>query len=293
MTLDDIFADLGPNYGIAEPVANNDGFINKENATNYLNKTLGLSEDDVIFVPTIIEITSAGFYVLGRASLDSITLSEQAPAGVEYHEAWHRVSNLLISENKRKKIFKRINKDGSMTEAEIDEMLAEQFRDFMNYAQNKIDFETTNWFRKIYNFIKILAKVGNYRLAKMYYDINVGKFRNVKPSTENVERFKRIYENGPDFKHRGTNYATIRSSESYNTMISSLFYALLRMNFGNIYNVRYEDLSKVDFEVLRTLISNQYTKFNKPAMKEILDNFDNDIAPAISDLIAKLGGSVK
>ena len=127
----------------------------------------------------------------------------------------------------------------------------------------------------------------------MYYDINVGKFRNVKPSTENVERFKRIYENGPDFKHRGTNYATIRSSESYNTMISSLFYALLRMNFGNIYNVRYEDLSKVDFEVLRTLISNQYTKFNKPAMKEILDNFDNDIAPAISDLIAKLGGSVK
>jgi len=74
MTLDDIFADLGPNYGIAEPVANNDGFINKENATNYLNKTLGLSEDDVIFVPTIIEITSAGFYVLGRASLDSITL---------------------------------------------------------------------------------------------------------------------------------------------------------------------------------------------------------------------------
>ena len=134
MTLDDIFADLGPNYGIAEPVANNDDFINKENATNYLKKTLGLSEDDVIFVPTIIEITSAGFYVLGRASLDSITLSEQAPAGVEYHEAWHRVSNLLISENKRKKIFKRINKDGSMTEAEIDEMLAEQFRDFMNYA---------------------------------------------------------------------------------------------------------------------------------------------------------------
>lgn len=87
--------DLGPNYGIAEPVANNDGFINKENATNYLNKTLGLSEDDVIFIPTIIEITSAGFYVLGRASLDSITLSEQAPAGVEYHEAWHRVSNLF------------------------------------------------------------------------------------------------------------------------------------------------------------------------------------------------------
>ena len=128
----------------------------------------------------------------------------------------------------------------------------------------------------------------------MYYDINVGKFRNVKPSTENVERFKRIYENGPDFKHRGTNYATIRSSESYNIMIGSLFYALLRMNFGNnIYNVRYEDLSKLNFEVLRTLVSNQYTKFNKPAMKEILDNFDNDIAPAISDLIAKLGGSVK
>lgn len=28
-----------------------------------------------------------------------------------------------------------------MTEAEIDEMLAEQFRDFMNYAQNMIDFK--------------------------------------------------------------------------------------------------------------------------------------------------------
>ena len=111
-----------------QTIAENTQFANLNNVVT--NATYTIEND----ISQLKDVTSAGFYVLGRASLDSITLSEQAPAGVEYHEAWHRVSNLLISENKRKKIFKRINKDGRMTEAEIDEMLAEQFRDFMNYA---------------------------------------------------------------------------------------------------------------------------------------------------------------
>jgi len=54
--------------------------------------------------------------VLGRTLEDSILLSEVAPQGVEYHEAWHRVSNLLISDSKRNKIFEKVRKGSKLSD---------------------------------------------------------------------------------------------------------------------------------------------------------------------------------
>lgn len=53
-------------------------------------------------IPTIIDVTEAGTAVVGRVIEDSVLISNFAPVGTEYHEAWHRVSLLLI-DNKEEK----------------------------------------------------------------------------------------------------------------------------------------------------------------------------------------------
>ena len=77
--------------------------MNPKQATEWLQKTLGITPE---IVQSVIDITEAGQAVVGRVTEDSILLSELAPEGTEYHEAWHRVSQLLISPKKRDRLYK-------------------------------------------------------------------------------------------------------------------------------------------------------------------------------------------
>jgi hypothetical protein len=69
-----------------------------------------------------------------------------------------------------------------MSDTEIEEMLADSFKDFMLNDSKTFDFETNNWFRRIYDFIRLWVRTGSYGLAKLYSQINRGKFSGIKPS---------------------------------------------------------------------------------------------------------------
>src|SRR5699024_939175 len=62
-------------------------------AKNWIENTLGITPE---ITDAVIDVTETGMNVVGRVTEDSILLYEDAPLGVEYHEAWHRVSQLLI-----------------------------------------------------------------------------------------------------------------------------------------------------------------------------------------------------
>lgn len=94
-------------------------------------------------------------------------------------------------------------KNPEMTDSQIEETLADQFRDFMlneagNYALIlRIGLEG-------FRFIKLWARTGQYALAKIYSDINRGKFYGIKPNEENVNRFRQIYgTSGPNLEVAG------------------------------------------------------------------------------------------
>lgn len=91
-----------------------------------------------------------------------------------------------------------------MTDSQIEEALADQFRDFMLNEAGSYAFDTKNWFRRILDFIKLWARTGQYALAKIYSDINRGKFYGIKPNEENVNRFRQIYgTSGPNLEVAG------------------------------------------------------------------------------------------
>ena len=94
-----------------------------------LEKTLGITPE---ITHAVIDTLESGASVVGRVTQDSILLYENAPKGAQFHEAWHRVSQLLISDDKRKKLYNRYRKKNgvTLTDQQIDEIYAEDFRRF-------------------------------------------------------------------------------------------------------------------------------------------------------------------
>jgi hypothetical protein len=78
-----------------------------QQAKEWIENTLGITPD---ITNAVIDVTESGTSVVGRVTEDSILLYSDAPRGTEYHEAWHRVSQLLISEKDRRKIYDRYNR---------------------------------------------------------------------------------------------------------------------------------------------------------------------------------------
>lgn len=282
-SIGDAFAELGPLN--KEVPQSSDAQINTESAKQWLITTLGLTDDQVDITDNVIEVLQSGMKVVGRANLDSIQLSKLAPEGTQYHEAWHRVSNLLISNTKRKAIYDRFRKKSNtkLSDRQIDEMLADEYMEFQ-LGTKHIDYQTNNWFKKISNFIKIWSKVGNYRMSKLYYDINVGKYSNVKSNSENIARFKKLYSTGLNFTIKGHEFNTITNTSVYNNILDSLTY--LFFFYNNIHE--YNDISKLDkdhdgMDRLRwQLYAWTQSSPDNATIAEIYDNYDNVFIPALA-----------
>ena len=296
-TMDDIFKILDGNDstpGANYTVENIDGDkINVPDAVQWLADKLGITPE---IVPSIIEVTQSGMVVVGKARVDSITLSELAPEGTQYHEAWHRVSQLLISQKQRNKILKRYTKKG-FTEKQADEMLAAEFHSFMLYADSKkdtmfkFDFDSKNWFRRVFDFVRLWARTGQYGLAKVMYYTAIGKYKGIKPSQQNIDRFKQLYGEGADMQVNGVKLKSITTEKQLDDIVKSLLYAFFQTDFANK-PIDYYSLAKnkpTFSNLLRLLKNTQASDPNRinPVMDEIIERFDEVIVPR---LILKLKG---
>lgn len=288
-SFDDLWKELaGPNYESTDYQNVFTPTVTPETATEWLTSHLDLTEDQVKIVPTIEGIARAGMSIMGKATEDAIYISSLAPEGTEYHEAWHRVSNLLISEKSRRRIYDRYNKrnKSKLTDTQIDEVLAEDFKQFMLDEAPQYDFETNNWFKKIWNFVKVWSKVGSYSLARIFYNMNVGKYKNSKVSSDNIARFRDLYKGaGANFEMNGTTFSTIPNLRAYNNILDGLEYALIRKN--KVYF--YEEAVNIEFDVLKEMLEDAHSKTNNPIYKELIDKFDSDIKPALAIRIKNLG----
>ena len=87
-------------------------------AKQWIKDTLGMTDEQVVVIDEVIGVAQAGKHVLGLATQDSIILSTLAPDGIEYHEGFHRVFNLLTTDKTRNRLFDLYKrKYGKATEA--------------------------------------------------------------------------------------------------------------------------------------------------------------------------------
>ncbi len=297
--LDEIFSILdgkgrkGPNMEVSEEevsrlAINEEDKMDPKQTKEWIQSTLGITPE---IVSSIIDVTEAGNLVVGRVTEDSIKISEQAPEGVQYHEAWHRVSQLLIDSKHRDKIYKKYREQG-LNDKQIDEKLADQFKDFMLTESGNYRFDTKNWFRRIYDFIKLWIRTGQYGLAKVYSAINRGKYYGLKPNAENVDRFREIYKgDGANMEVSGYKFKHIQTVKQLNDIINSLTYAFFQVSFADGKTINYSDLSKEapKFDRLKLILQAQAYKYPSDIINEVVDKFDSIILPMLTTKLKQLG----
>lgn len=297
--LDEIFSILdgkgrkGPNMEVSEEevsklAINEEDKMDPKQTKEWIQSTLGITPE---IVSSIIDVTEAGNLVVGRVTEDSIKISEQAPEGVQYHEAWHRVSQLLIDPKHRDKIYKKYREQG-LNDKQIDEKLADQFKDFMLTESGNYRFDTKNWFRRIYDFIKLWIRTGQYGLAKVYSAINRGKYYGLKPNAENVDRFREIYKgDGANMEVSGYKFKHIQTVKQLNDIINSLTYAFFQVSFADGKTINYSDLSKEapKFDRLKLILQAQAYRYPSDIINEVVDKFDSIILPMLTTKLKQLG----
>lgn len=297
--LDEIFSILdgkgrkGPNMEVSEEevsklAINEEDKMDPKQTKEWIQSTLGITPE---IVSSIIDVTEAGNLVVGRVTEDSIKISEQAPEGVQYHEAWHRVSQLLIDPKHRDKIYKKY-REQDLNDKQIDEKLADQFKDFMLTESGNYRFDTKNWFRRIYDFIKLWIRTGQYGLAKVYSAINRGKYYGLKPNAENVDRFREIYKgDGANMEVSGYKFKHIQTVKQLNDIINSLTYAFFQVSFADGKTINYSDLSKEapKFDRLKLILQAQAYKYPSDIINEVVDKFDSIILPMLTTKLKQLG----
>lgn len=288
--------------------------ISKEKAMANLIRILG-EDVPVKFIPQLVAISKAGAEYVGICEADVIKLSYQAEEGTEYHEAFHRVMEVLFTPEQRKKAYDKFRSAKPGRQQLTDGQIAEIFADeFMYYAMNqpvvKLHWNVIKMWREIIDWCKMWRSLGSWNIFRLYAKINSGKYANLKPDLRSLETFKQraggkgffYTANRHEFKH-------IVNSIHYKKLLNFIAMSFMHNSVQKI-NIDGSNLDqfKLDLDLLlkkqRNLDSfvegdtsiEQPANFftiamaNAPestyrALKEMIDNFDaikSDLAAYIS-----------
>lgn len=267
--------------------------INTVKATKWLKAKLGLDDSQVEVIDGVFRQFANGAAVYGITHQDSIGLSKMAIEGVQYHEAWHRVSLLLLNKEQRQKLyteFKQSNKKyANASDKVIEEALADKFMDFMlNDKEGKVRYFINKVFRIMKKFIGINTNMNNKDLTQIFNAIKYGEFSKYKLDEESKKDFLSSYGNNINYKvgkNHDVSLVNFPLKSDFDSAISSLKSALFLVN-----GVKYfSDINKLNTANLKKflqscILSDKFTDANKAALQEIVDKFDvfmNSLMPQL------------
>lgn len=288
--------------------------IKEDEARKNLEKIFGENGVKVEFIDNVIAMMRGGARVVGRCYADSIILSRRADAGVEYHEAFHRVVELLLTEKQRAKAYSafRNAKKGrkNLTDRQIAEALADNFMYFMqNRPTFKFTFNLKKMFTQIFDWVKMLHDIGSLRLTYLYLATANGRFRNVQPTVEAQARFKAFAKHGLNFTKRGTDLQHTLNEHHYRTLVKSLTYLFMNpatqkieWTGANISELKIDKETAMKSQIWKQWMDPIGMKDGKPvyrvpyetraALQEMMDNWDA-VQPDVASKIAQFSTDFK
>lgn len=158
--------------------------INLEKEFNWLKENLPqLSENDLVKIHKGL-INVGSLTAWGRFKDGIIEISDQAAEGTAYHEAFHAVFNMFLTESESNALLnkarKKFNLEGR-SDVAVEEHLADQFREYINdNAKTKsILDKISDFFKNIYHIIKNKLHL-NPSIEQVFYDINRGRYAHYK-----------------------------------------------------------------------------------------------------------------
>lgn len=261
-----------------------------EDEKEWLKKALPQLSDDDHFriVNVLIKIARKDNpgYAYGKTQQGIMTISNAAAIGTVYHEAFHSVIDVLLTDEEVNSLFKSgakkygIERNNLDNELAIEENLAEDFRRYVQRERAyKKELEQSSGLSKIFKILKHTTKTWLDNISyinNMFYRINQGQLANRSlRDNRNVERYnqytaeeKAILDKAPrDSQGR------LLAPNGKLSNLTEKQYAQVRTKafkewFGdwekaNTFNIDTIDTSKVDIEFYDKPWKSDSTKVNK------------------------------
>lgn len=182
-----------------------EGKLNVNEAKQWLQDKLGIDKSDIVTSEAVFRMANAPqVYGALKVCMDRLSgdiaarifLSEQSGQGVEFHEGFHYVSQLLINDKLREQVYQDYVKQypylRDASKQEVEEALAEEFRQYMlNETRPSIAYRVKKLFNTI---LKVLGITRNGDLVRTLFNkIRKGEFSKYKPSKSTLEDFEKRF----------------------------------------------------------------------------------------------------
>lgn len=247
--------------------------------------------------PNAIKVLQSGAKVAGKAALAGFELYDRIPKGGEYHEAFHRIFEILMPNSIRESLYEeyrnkynesfRQQYGRNLTDKDISEQFAELFRHFMiDRDPIKIHLNLLKTFKEIRDFIRGLRNLGSRRFAMLFLAANSGVFRFIRPDEENVKHFMTALDGEADLtisarvgKERKTiklnEFPPVGGKDLLNDAVDSIIYALCT-NYSIDYLARNASRLKTNLASIQMLYKGEEKTTHSSWFRVITGEYANE-----------------
>lgn len=211
----------------------------RERMDAYLKRVIG--EGNYEIGKQLNDDIPADMAVAGKCMSDMVYIGNRVVNGVQYHEAFHRVLELLLRPSERQKIYDWYkNREGNdkMSDTEIAEGLANLYMDAQNnYDDNEFsNNKVVALFQKIKAGVQFARDLGSIRLTLLSAVMSTGWYKTKAGSKirkENLERFKAkfgdslhydVYNQKTGMKH---SFENILNNEQLNDCVETIAFYIV------------------------------------------------------------------
>lgn len=211
----------------------------REQMNAYLKRVIG--EGNYEIGKQLNDDMPADMAVAGKCMSDMVYIGNRVVDGVQYHEAFHRVLELLLRPSERQKIYdwyKSREGNDKMSDTEIAEGLANLYMDAQNnYDDNEFsNNKVVALFQKIKAGVQFARDLGSIRLTLLSAIMSTGWYKTKAGSKirkENLERFKAkfgdslhydVYNQKTGMKH---SFENILNNEQLNDCVETIAFYIV------------------------------------------------------------------
>lgn len=211
----------------------------REQMNAYLKRVIG--EGNYEIGKQLNDDIPADMAVAGKCMSDMVYIGNRVVDGVQYHEAFHRVFELLLRPSERQKIYdwyKSREGNDKMSDTEIAEGLANLYMDAQNnYDDNEFsNNKVVALFQKIKAGVQFARDLGSIRLTLLSAIMSTGWYKTKAGSKirkENLERFKTkfgdslhydVYNQKTGMKH---SFENILNNEQLNDCVETIAFYIV------------------------------------------------------------------
>lgn len=211
----------------------------REQMNAYLKRVIG--EGNYEIGKQLNDDIPADMAVAGKCMSDMVYIGNRVVDGVQYHEAFHRVLELLLRPSERQKIYdwyKSRESNDKMSDTEIAEGLANLYMDAQNnYDDNEFsNNKVVAFFQKIKAGVQFARDLGSIRLTLLSAIMSTGWYKTKAGSKirkENLERFKTkfgdslhydVYNQKTGMKH---SFENILNNEQLNDCVETIAFYIV------------------------------------------------------------------